>query len=666
MRVFAYVLLMSFREYRPDIDGLRAVAVIAVILFHANLGLPGGYVGVDVFFVISGFLITSLILQELSTGRFSLAGFWDRRIRRIFPASAVVISCTLAVGVALLLPTDLKELVKSAMAQMVLGANVFFWRNSGYFDGPAELKPLLHTWSLAVEEQFYLGFPLLLIACRRLSHRRMQLVLCALFVISFLLSVAGTYVRPIPTFYLLPTRAWELMCGALLATASSGRRISQRAAEPLSWLALASIFVTFWIYGKDTRFPGVNALLPCAATALFIWSNTSQRTSAGKLLSLKPVVFVGLISYSLYLWHWPVLVYVRYRMGGDLSLDVRIAAIFVSVILACLSWRYVEIPFRRRSGSADRRIVFTAAMAVTGALLFFAAGVWQLGGLPQRFPQEVLRFTEESEFPSRFETRGLKQIESDDLPIVGDANSTKAPFLLWGDSHAPPVAAALESLAPKYKLLGFVAACPDVTPVLGTWRPAAGKNAVEWNQAVVSFVRRKHIKNVILASDWARNIEGRENGSMDSLIVDDERQVATTSNAHDVLRRGLARTVEALRRAGATVWIMRQVPIQRTTPVEIAFAVIQHNQKAPEFGVTLAEHSSHQMKVDQILNSEQLEAVHFLDPVNVCFNSSGSSLISEDGRSYYFDRTHLSSFGATRLLAKLFEPVLEQIARKTE
>jgi hypothetical protein len=220
----------------------------------------------------------------------------------------------------------------------------------------------------------------------------------------------------------------------------------------------------------------------------------------------------------------------------------------------------------------------------------------------------------------------------------------------------------LESLALKYNLRGYVAAFPGVTPVLGTWRPAVGKDAVEWNQAVLDFVRRKRIKNVILVSDWELNSERRENGATDSLIVDEDGQTVSSSTAKDVLRRGLLRTIDALEKEGAAVWIMRQVPIQRKTPAEIAFTVLRDDQKAPQFGVSLNEHLSRQASVDQIINNTQLGAVHILDPVDVCFNSSGYSLISENGRSYYWDRTHVTSFGAQRLLTKLFEPVVQQIA----
>jgi peptidoglycan/LPS O-acetylase OafA/YrhL len=654
--------VMQQRDYRPDIDGLRALAVIGVILFHANLGLTGGYVGVDVFFVISGFLITGLILKEQAAERFSLADFWERRIRRILPALAVTIGCTLLAGVAVLFPGELIELVKSAMAQLLIGANFFFWRHAGYFDTPSELQPLLHTWSLAVEEQFYLVFPLLLIACRSMSRWRLQLVLCSIGAVSFGLSVWGSYAHPTATFYLLPSRGWELLIGSLLATASTNFRAPRRVNELLSVAGLGAIAFTFWSYGTTTRFPGANALLPCVGTALLIWSSTGERTTVGKLLSLRPIVFVGLISYSLYLWHWPVLSFIRYRISDNPTVATRLAALMLSFALACLSWRFVETPFRQKRPGWTRSRVFAAAFITTAGLFAFSAAIWQLGGLPQRFPKEILRFAEANEFPQQFETDRLEKIERDQLPVLGKVDGTHASFLLWGDSHAPPAASAVNDLALKYKIWGYVAANPGMTPLLGTWRPTAGKESVLRNQAVLDFVRRKKIKNVILASDWEVNTEGRNSGSLDSLIVDDAKQAVSSPNSLEVFRRQLSKTVEALQHEGAAVWILRQVPIQRDIPSQYAFSAWLHHRELPEFGVTLPEHVELHTNANRIISDVAAGRVHILDPADVCFDSTGHSLVAENGRSYYWDRTHLTSFGAKRLLEGLFEPVIQQIA----
>lgn len=656
--------MIPARDYRPDIDGLRAVAVLGVILFHAGLGCTGGYAGVDVFFVISGFLITGLVLKEQRADRFSLTTFWERRIRRILPALAVVVAITLALGTAILFPSELIELVKSAMAQLALGANVYFWRNAGYFDAPAEMQPLLHTWSLAVEEQFYLGFPLLLIVCRRLSRRQLQAVLSSILIISFALSAWGTYSHPTATFYLLPSRAWELLIGALLATIATDSRLPRWLAESLSWAGLGAIAFAFFAYGSTTRFPGANALLPCVGAALLIWSNIGERTAAGRLLSLGPIVAVGLMSYSLYLWHWPILVFMRYRVSDTPALDLRLAAIAASFVLAGLSWRFVETPFRRRAKDRGQWRVFASGFAVTGGLFLVSVVIWRLNGLPQRFPAEIVRFAEQNDFPSEFETDRVEQIEAGELPVVGQANGAEAAFLIWGDSHAPPVAAAVREIASKYRLWGYVAANPGITPVLGTWRPQVGKEAVKRNQAVLDFVRRKGIKTVILASDWFVNTHPRSNGSLDSLIIDDKNESIDPRNALEALQRGLRTTVSELQRSGADVWIMRQVPMQHDVPSGFAFDAWRQHHKLPEFGVKLAEHRKTHATLDSIFSELERQGVHMLDPAEVCFNRSHQSVIAASGRSYYWDRTHLSAVGSEQMLSHLFEPLIEHIAQR--
>ena len=343
-------IIRDFR-YRPEIDGLRAIAVMAVVLFHAGLGVSGGFIGVDVFFVISGFLITSLIIKDLEAGKFTLANFWERRARRIIPAAVVLVFVVLAAGWFLLLPSDYAALGKSAAWHAAFAANIYFWRNTNYFASAAEEQPLLHTWSLAVEEQFYLIVPLLLLALFRFPYFRSRGLLLALFLIGFAFSLALSIVvvprMPAVAFYLLPTRAWELLAGSIIAIlpAASLSRIWR---EILCGIALITIVVPCFIYTKETPFPGLAALPPCLGTALFIWASGPASTSIQNstfniqnLLAARPVVFIGLISYSLYLWHWPLFAFSTYWALDPLSLPYRLCLVAASFVLAILSWRFV-------------------------------------------------------------------------------------------------------------------------------------------------------------------------------------------------------------------------------------------------------------------------------------------------------------------------------------
>jgi peptidoglycan/LPS O-acetylase OafA/YrhL len=347
--------------YRPDIDGLRAIAVLSVLFFHADLGCSGGFVGVDVFFVVSGYLITGLILKDIDAGRFGITQFWERRIRRILPALSIVVLFCLAMGWFFFSPLDYRKLGQSAFAQALLVSNIFFWQTAGkagYFDeSSVEITPLLHTWSLAVEEQFYLLFPFLLLACRGFSRRRLARLTLVLGAISLGLSVYCSYYYRVANFYLLPTRAWELLIGAWPAIVLSTRDPARWLKESVSWAGLAAILAAIFLYNRETRFPGITALPPCVGAALIIWANRSSCTSVGKILAWPPLVYIGLISYSLYLWHWPLLAFGRYLVPGPLSVGERGLLLLIGLVLAALSLKFVETPFRQRSVCPTRMAV---------------------------------------------------------------------------------------------------------------------------------------------------------------------------------------------------------------------------------------------------------------------------------------------------------------------
>jgi peptidoglycan/LPS O-acetylase OafA/YrhL len=652
---------VSPHKYRPDIDGLRAVAVLGVLLFHAGFGFSGGYTGVDVFFVISGFLITRLIQQEVQAGTFSLAVFWERRIRRILPALVVMVGCTLAAGTMLLVPTDLAELAESSIAQALMGANVYFWQHAGYFDGPTELKPLLHTWSLAVEEQFYLVFPLLIVACRRLPTRPWLAVLCGLSLGSFALSVWGTYAFSSATFYLLPTRAWELAAGAVLANLPPHWKPSRKLAEPLAYLGMAGIAFSYFCYSSTTRFPGVAALVPCLGTALVIGSSTGRLTSLGRMLALRPLVLVGLISYSLYLWHWPILALLRYRIDEQLPPAVRLVAVTLSVVLAILSWRFIEQPFRRARGVSRAR-VFQAAIATSVGMLAISGFILGMEGFPSRFPEDSLKFVEGIDAPRRFKTRHAETVIADQLPLLGDLSDPEVSFLVWGDSHAMVAGDLLEHLAAKYRLKGVAACRSGTAPLLGTWRPSEDPDALEWNQAVIDLVKRKRFPHVLLIARWESYVEGRPDGSLKTLIVDEQSRGLSPAESKQVMRRSLRRTIAELEETGATVWIMRQVPLQARTPVQLITEATRRKQPIPQTGVDRSQHLARQANANEVLSEFASANVHILDPDAFCFDEAGRSRVAGEGRSYYCDADHLSRHGADQLLRPVFEPVFAEIS----
>lgn len=654
-------------KYRPDIDGLRAVALGLVLLFHAGLKFTGGFVGVDVFFVISGFLITGLVIKQQAAGTFDLSQFWMRRIRRIVPAATFLVVATLGLGALLLLPEDLEDLADSTVAQQLMVANFYFWDQTGYFDGPADLKPLLHTWSLAVEEQFYLFFPLLLFVGRRLSQRGLLSLLSGLAAISFGLSVWGVRSVPTATFFLLPFRAWEMLLGGILVLLPSPVRMSGRLLNLCSWVGIGSILGAAWFYDSATPFPGASAAVPCLGTALLIYANSGPLTFVGRMLARRPVVFVGLISYSWYLWHWPLLVFPRYWLGTDLPLSVCLGSLAISFGCACLSWKYIETPFRRGHASTPFWRPLQVSAAATAVVVLLACVVMWTDGMQDRFPDEIARFVPEEDMEGKKYSRDLEDLLAGNLPRVGVPGESRNGIdcVLWGDSHAMAMGDLCDRLAREHGLQCVVAAHEGSVPLLGAWRPLKGRKSLDWNQGVLEFIQENNVKHVILASRWAVNIEGGGKLKLAALIADRESRGLTPDEARGALARGLQRTLERLNELGVRVWIVGQVPSQEGhDPAKEAVRAILFGNELPS-GILLEEHLAHQGNVNRIFKSIDLPNVTVLDPTPHAFDDSGRSRICDEDGIFYHDDNHITSLGAEKLLAEILAPAFEEIARAT-
>ena len=416
-------------KYRAEIDGLRALAVIHVILFHAGFELfGGGFVGVDVFFVISGYLITTIIINEMDEGKFSLVNFYERRARRILPALFFVMLVCLPFAWYWLLPSDLKDFSQSVVAVSIFSSNILFWRESGYFDTAAELKPLLHTWSLAVEEQYYLLFPLFLLLTWRLGKKWILVLLGIAFPISLGLAHWAGYNNPSADFYLLPPRGWELLLGVFAGFYLQRNEYlkSNTLNQIGSLIGVSLILYSIFAFDSQTPFPSLYTLAPTVGAALLIFTAV-KGTWIGRALCFGPIVGIGLISYSAYLWQQPLISFTRYRFI-DLSDSILVLLCCASIVLAYFSWKYVEGPFRNRTKLSQKTIFATSIVLASSFLLL---GSWgsQNGFLKRYNPAEQTVFESYID-PAVYVTSGwnnfvLKEFDSNDetknVMLIGDS-----------------------------------------------------------------------------------------------------------------------------------------------------------------------------------------------------------------------------------------------------
>ena len=425
-------------EKRGDIQGLRGIAVLAVVVYHASHGvLPGGFAGVDIFFVISGYLITQILLKAMDGGGFSLREFYQRRVRRLFPALYVVLLVSLILGLLILPPKLLKEEVYSQFFTTLFLSNFAFARLADYFDTAAGLKPLLHTWSLGVEEQFYLVYPLVLLAIHRFARRYLWVILGVLAAVSLVVAEMSLRVRPEASFYLPTSRAFELLIGGLCLAVPTLSDIVKRV---LSLAGLALIVVTLVFIHDGIAWPGVMTLLPVVGTACLLVSSGAW---GNRVVAALPLVFTGDLSYSLYLWHWPLLVYGRMVFGDAATAPVLVLAFG----LAWVSRRFIEVPFLR----ATRRVWLWAGVvmmvSIVSALLIFGAD-----GLPQRFNEEQrAAFSASDDFNH---DRNHCHLAKNDRIAYGQTcvyGDKAAPIIaVWGDSEGAELAPALgQDLAAK-------------------------------------------------------------------------------------------------------------------------------------------------------------------------------------------------------------------------
>jgi peptidoglycan/LPS O-acetylase OafA/YrhL len=622
-------------EHRREIDGLRALAVVPVILFHAGVsGFSGGFVGVDIFFVISGYLITSIIINDLALGRFSLVTFYERRARRILPALYLVIGLCIPLAWFLLLPRDMVDFSRSVAAVALFVSNILFWRETGYFDVAAELKPLLHTWSLSVEEQYYLLFPLVLVALWRHRPRWTTRAVWLGFALSLALAHWAAAHKPVAAFFLLPTRAWELAVGALLA-------LHPRPSEPRPAFALGGMLLiacSVVAFDQTTPFPGLHALVPTVGAALLIL-HAHPGTLTGSVLGSRLLVGVGLISYSAYLWHQPLLAFARlynFRAPPPLVVAALLGATFA---LAYLSWRFVERPFRNPQSISRSSVFAFGGLGLLALLGFGMAGSATDGFHAARTTvaqRQVLATATVSPKRAECHTQGQEYLR----PARGCVyHGPNARWAVVGDSHAVELAYALaERLAPEddgVLHLSFSSCGPAYRGA----SPTPG--CVAWTgEAVDEIVRRRGVTDVVVAYRLNAALFGRHELSYPALpnaVSAREREQAWSS---------LKAMLEVFVRAGRKVTLVLQAPeVPMPTP-----GLVMRNRHHPGdiVGIDLGWWSDRAAFVASRLRELPPE-VRIVDPARLVCGERQCHAV-RDGVALYFDDHHLSLAGA-RLVA---------------
>jgi peptidoglycan/LPS O-acetylase OafA/YrhL len=495
-------------KYRADIDGLRALAVIPVLLYHAGVpGFPGGFVGVDIFFVISGYLICGMIDGDIREGAFSLSNFYKRRMLRILPALFVMFFVTSALAYLYCLPVELEDYSKSLASAAGSVSNVYFAATAGYFDAPAETKPLLHTWSLGVEEQFYLVVPLLMLLAYRVVPKHARLVFAAVAALSFAAAFAVSYRNTTFVFYLTPFRAWELALGALLSIKFIPAPATEFGRNACGSVGMLLLCGAIFLGSSSAPLLLMTALASIGAT-LVIASSEGAASAVGRLLSLRPVVFIGLISYSLYLWHWPLIVFQRTDglLAGSSGAMTKLTLIAGSIAIAWLSWKFVEMPFRLKARDTSTGMVFGVASAAMTSLAALCGLVLIAGGAPFRFPERVVAIASYLAYdPSQSFRSGRCYLATNrqqlDVETCMKLDGKRPNYLLVGDSHAAHLWFGLSTSMPEVNLMQATAsAC----------RPAVERVSVLDSRACPKLMRfvfddflvNKKVDKVLLAAAW--------------------------------------------------------------------------------------------------------------------------------------------------------------------
>lgn len=674
---------MTIKGYKPYIDGLRALAVLPVIFFHADLKFfNGGFVGVDIFFVISGYLITNIILQDLEKKKFSLKNFYLRRARRILPILYFITLFSSIISILVMSQEQLNFFSKQVLSVVLFASNFFFWKNTGYFDPNSEIQPLLHTWSLGVEEQFYIFFPILLIFIWAFFKKKLVFILLLISFFSLLLCQFGGnfkiqnfsngfpfFILPFDffwqagsaNFYLPFGRAWELLAGALISIFLRKKRIQdQKLNNYLCILGVVLICVSILTFTEELQYPSVFTILPVLGSSLLIIYSTKS-TLSYKILSYKPLVFLGLISFSLYLWHQPLLAFNRIYYGVELSLIHKLNLIIFTFILSVLSWKFIERPFRNKKIIDDKSaIIYLIAISfvilVLSSLIYFS----KITSLMKPLPINILKSFEAEKTNGCFDLNYAHLDNKKWFCEIGD-NSKNYSFAVIGDSHALSMKPAFNHaglIKNKKGIFTGFSGCPGLLGINSIRNDQSIKNCYLLNKKFYDFVINQNIKKIFLVSRWGYYTVGNLAKTNFNFIAKEGEFFSNKTITKSSFIYGIERTLKEYKDNNVEVVFVHQVPAQIYSPRYAYQKSIENNfinvNKLTSFEISYSKHLKYQKFVRQSITKfrkefPNLKEIDFDD----IFCNNLKCAIGSKNTSFYSDRNHLSIDGAMRTVKEI-------------
>lgn len=667
-------------DRRHDIDGLRAVALLGVVFYHAVFYRTRGFfIGVDMFFVISGYFITLGLLKDLERGSFTLGGFYARRAWRIIPPLAGMALCCVIPAYFWYPPLEFIQFGKTLASVLAFFSNLFFYSQGGYFDAAVENSPFLHTWFLSVQVQFYILFPFFFRFIHRRFPGKIVVIITAALLGSLALSQLSVVYFSRGAYYLLFSRLWELLTGSLVAILSHRGiprtgTLSGWRAEGLGWIAVLSIAIPGLAYSPETPFPGLAAFPVCLGTAILIAlpQVSRRRPSISALLSVRPAVFVGRISYSVYLWHWPIFVYLKSGLMVDqLTRDTKFLAILISLGAGFVAWAILErgLGNAKRLGARLRIAIMLIPLALAMILL---GALYGTSGLPQRFPPEAQPYIQALEDSQAFNASALpcqindptpeavERVRRGDLCVFGDAADPGPLFLAWGDSHINHLIPLLDDIAGDLSIQGLLLTTPARPPLLDVYHdrsdsPSQKRDYMALTRAAVEMIREKEIPVVLLASFWPgsflRDLTAR-------------REDGTVLVRFDAILQGLRNTLSALSEAGCEVWLVQTVPFYPVSVPRLMIRETTAGRDPRRFYLRFADYEKNNAEAKAILDTvaKEFPNVRVIEPGSVLCSDGEVCLPVIDNQPLYFDDNHLSAFGA-HLLKPAFAGFVDSLER---